>query len=204
MKLLHFYLLVLVLALGACGRGSDSASSSENRAYDNIMTRTSIRQYTDEAVSRSAVDSLLRAGMAAPTAANKQPWCFVVIDRRDMLDSISGMAPGWRPASRAPLAIVVCGDRDKAIDGEGSEYWIQDCSAVSENILLAAHSMGLGAVWCGVYPVQERTEALSAFIGFPPSIVPLSLIVIGHPAENPAPKDKFDSTAIYFNRSLPF
>lgn len=204
MKLLHFYLLVLALALGACGRGSDSASSSENRAYDNIMTRTSIRQYTDEAVSRSAVDSLLRAGMAAPTAANKQPWCFVVIDRRDMLDSISGMAPGWRPASRAPLAIVVCGDRDKAIDGEGSEYWIQDCSAVSENILLAAHSMGLGAVWCGVYPVQERTEALSAFIGFPPSIVPLSLIVIGHPAENPALKDKFDSTAIYFNRSLPF
>jgi len=201
MKLLHFYLLMCTLALCACGNSSGTAPNKGGAdVYDNIMTRTSIRQYTDEAVSRGAVDSLLHAGMAAPTAANKQPWCFMVIDRRDMLDSIAMMAPGWRPAGRAPLAIVVCGDRDKALDGEGADYWIQDCSAVSENILLAAHAMGLGAVWCGVYPVKDRTEALSAYLGFPSAVVPLSLIVIGHPAESPAPKDKFDSTAVKYNQ----
>lgn len=206
MKLLHLGLLACAVMLGACTHGADSGSVSDSAAsaYDNILTRTSIRQYTAEIVSRSAVDSLLYAGMAAPTAANKQPWCFVVLDRRDLLDSVATMAPGWRPVGRAPLAIVVCGDLAKTLDGEGADYWIQDCSAVSENILLAAHAMGLGAVWCGVYPVKERTEALSSFLGLPSAVVPLSLIVIGHPAENPEPKDKFDSTAIYYNQGPPF
>lgn len=201
MKILHLYLLLIAVALCACGNPAESTvNEAAGDAYDNIMTRTSIRQFTAEAVSRSAVDSLLRAGMAAPTAANKQPWCFMVVDRRDMLDSISVMAPGWRPAGRAPLAIVVCGDRDKALDGEGADYWIQDCSAVTENILLAANAMSLGAVWCGVYPVKERADHLASFLGLPPAVVPLSLIVVGHPAEHPAPKDKFDSTAIYYNQ----
>lgn len=201
MKLYYFSLVLCALALGGCGRGASSDTKSAcDVAYENIMTRTSIRQYTSEPVSSGAVDSLLHAGMAAPTAANKQPWTFLVIDLREMLDSISTMSPGWAPVGRAPMAIVVCGDTDKALAGEAADYWIQDCSAVSENILLAAHALGLGAVWCGVYPVKDNVESLSGYLRMMPNIIPLSIIAVGHPAENPTPKDKFDSSAVAFNR----
>lgn len=200
MKIYYFCLVLLALAFGACsGGGAGDDMSTREAVYNNIMTRTSIRQYTSEPVSRAAVDSLLRAGMAAPTAANKQPWTFLVVDRRDMLDSISTMAPGWAPVGRAPMAIVVCGDTDKALEGEAAEYWIQDCSAVSENILLAAHAMGLGAVWCGVYPVQKNVDSLREYLRMMPNVVPLNIIAVGHPAERPAPKDKYDATAVAYN-----
>lgn len=201
MKIYYFFLVVCAVALGACGNKNTAEGNDNAReaAYDNIMSRTSIRMYTSEPVSRGAVDSLLRAGMAAPTAANKQPWTFLVIDHRDMLDSISTMAPGWVPVGRAPMAIVVCGDTDKALEGEAAAYWVQDCAAVSENILLAANAMGLGAVWCGVYPVESNVGKLSEYLRMMPNIIPLNIIAIGHPAEHPAPKDKFDTTAVSYN-----
>lgn len=201
MKVLHFYLLLFAVALAACtGGGDKSAKTPTDIAYENIMTRTSIRQFTDRSVSRGAVDSLLHAAMAAPTAANKQPWHFMVIDRREMLDSIAAQAPGWAPVGRAQLAILVCGNLDRTLDGEGAGFWVQDCAAVSENILLAAHAMGLGAVWCGAYPVKERTDFLNSYLLLPDAIEPMSLIAIGYPAEHPAPKNKFDSTAINYNQ----
>lgn len=201
MKILHLYLLLCAIALTGCANSGDkSAKTATDNVYENIMTRTSIRQFTAQSVSRGAVDSLLHAAMAAPTAANRQPWHFMVMDRREMLDSIATQAPGWAPVGRAPLAILVCGNMERTLDGEAADFWVQDCAAVSENILLAAHAMGLGAVWCGVYPVKERIDFLNNFLMLPESIVPMSMIVIGHPSEHPAPKNKFDSTAINYNQ----
>lgn len=177
-----------------------SATGSHSDAYANIMTRTSIRQYSDRAVSDAAIDSLLRAGMAAPTAVNKQPWQFVTVTDRALLDTLATKGPGWKPVGRAPLAIVACGDLSLALDGDAQTYWIQDVSAATENILLAAHAMGLGAVWCGAYPISERVDALRHYLGLPENIVPLNIIAIGYPAENPMPKDKYKAERIHNNR----
>lgn len=176
------------------------ATSSLSDAYANIMTRTSIRQYSDRAVSDAAIDSLLRAGMAAPTAVNKQPWQFVVITDRALLDTLATKGPGWKPVGRAPLAIVACGDLSLALDGDAQAYWIQDVSAATENILLAANAMGLGAVWCGAYPIEERVASLREYLSLPEGIIPLNIIAIGYPDENPLPKEKFKAERIHSNR----
>ena len=101
---------------------------------------------------------------------------------------------------KAPLAIVVCGDMDKVIEGGGRDFWIQDASAATENLLLAAHAMGLGAVWTGAYPSEERSKAISATLSLPDNLVPLNMIVIGYPAEHPQPKDKFKEENITFKK----
>lgn len=158
---------------------------------ESIMTRTSIRRYTDQPVEKETVEKLLRAGMAAPTAVNRQPWHFVAITSREKLDELAGTARNGGMLRQAPLAIVVCGDMDKAMTGKGQAFWIQDCSAATENILLAAHALGLGAVWTGVYPMDERVAEVSKVLSLPQNIVPLCTIIVGYPAEQPKPKDKW-------------
>lgn len=160
-----------------------------NPVLNSIMTRTSIRQYTDEPVSKADIETLLRAGMAAPTAVNKQPWHFVAVTDKAKLKELAGNRGGM--LEQCALAIVVCGNMEKALTGKGQAYWIQDCSAATENILLAAHALGLGAVWTGVYPMDDRVAAISKAVKLPKTIVPLCVLVIGHPAENPTPKDKW-------------
>lgn len=186
--------------LTSCSDKGNSSSSDTMSAYEAILTRASVRQYTPEKVSEKAVDSLLRAAMAAPTAVNKQPWQFIVIDDKELLDSLSTGSGGWAPVGRAPLAIVACGDMNLAIEGEGRDFWVQDVSAATENLLVAAHSMGLGAVWCGAYPSAERVEILRNALGLPDYIVPLNIIAIGYPADQPAPKEKFTEEKVHFNR----
>ena len=164
------------------------------------MTRTSIRAYTNQPVAADTVEILLKAGMAAPTAVNKQPWHFVVINDKAKLDELAEANPrGGKMLKEAPLAIVVCGDLTKTLDGKGQEFWIQDCSAATENILLAAHALGLGAVWTAGHPMEERMETLRATLKLPDTIVPLCTIVIGHPAENPDPKDKWIPENVTYN-----
>ena len=166
-------------------------SANAQAVINNIMTRTSIRQYTDEPVSESDIETLLRAGMAAPTAVNAQPWHFVAITDKAKLKELAATNRRGSMIEKAALAIVVCGDMDKAMQGKGQAYWIQDCSAATENILLAAHALGLGAVWTGLYPMDDRVAAVSQALKLPETIIPLCTIVIGHPAEQPAPKDKW-------------
>lgn len=178
---------------------SEKESAGPSSAYDCIMTRTSIREFTAEPVAKSAVDTILRAAMAAPTAGDKRPWNFIVINNRQTLDSLAATADAWAPVGRAPMAVVVAGNVKKTFPGEGELYWVEDCSAASENLLLAAHSLGLGAVWCGAFPIQERVRTLSASLQLPDSIVPLGIIAVGHPAQNPEPKNKFDFHAIRYN-----
>lgn len=181
---------------------SSSTPKSDNgaAAIENIMTRTSIRDYTDQSVDDATVETLLRAAMAAPTAVNNQPWQFVVIRDRAVLDSLPGQIRSMRMLSKAQLAVVVCGDMSRAMEGEGREYWIQDCSAATENLLLAAHALGLGAVWCGVYPQEAKIELLTKTLALAPGIIPMSLISIGYPAENSAPKDKWHPEYVHYEK----
>ena len=163
------------------------------------MTRTSIRQYTDQAISADTIETLLRAGMAAPTAVNKQPWHFVAITSKDKLKELAATNPNASMLEQAPLTIVVCGDMQKALEGEGQQLWIQDCSAATENILLAAHALGLGAVWTALYPRDDRAKGAIEALKLPDHIIPLCAIIIGYPAENPTPKDKWKPENVSYN-----
>lgn len=201
---LNVVLAIAVVVLGVrLVSGAEDAGESqtqEQAVLDNIATRTSIRDYEARPVEKEKVEKMLRAAMAAPTAMNKQPWHFVVVEQRSVLDSLAGANPYAKMLLKAPFAIVVCGDMDKVIEGGGRDFWIQDASAATENLLLAAHAMGLGAVWTGAYPSEERSKAISATLSLPDNLVPLNMIVIGYPAEHPQPKDKFKEENITFKR----
>ena len=166
-------------------------------AMDAILTRRSIRAYTTEPVSDQAVEQLLRAAMAAPSAGNQQPWQFVVIDDRATLDAIPKFHPYSAMLTQAPLAVVVCGDVASA---EMPEYWEQDCSAATENLLLAAHALGLGAVWLGVHPEADRVSATRELLGLPEGVLPLCVVSLGHPAEHKGPADRYEVSRMHRNR----
>ena len=188
-----------MLALAMTAGVSAQQKSEAQAAINNIMSRTSIRQYTDEPVSKADIETMLRAGMAAPTAVNRQPWHFVVINSKEKLAELAGDNPRGGMLKKAPLAIVVCGNMDKALPGQGRGFWVQDCSAATENILLAANAIGLGAVWTGLYPDVNRAGAVAKVLKLPETFIPLCTIVIGHPAEQPAPKDKWKPENVSYN-----
>lgn len=190
----RIFLLAVLASMLTAGYGQ-----SENVTLETIMTRTSVRKYADKPVEKEKIDAMLRAGMAAPTAVNKQPWHFVVINDKAKLNELAAANPRAKMLLTAPLAIVVCGDMTKALQGKGQEYWIQDCSAATENILLAAHAQGLGTVWTGVYPMDDRIQPLSKTLKLPETVIPLCTIVIGYPAEQPKPKDKWKPENISYN-----
>ncbi len=182
--------LTAIIGLASCAQ-SVQLTASQQAAIDNIMTRTSIRSWEDKAVPAELVDIMLRAGMAAPTARNSQPWHFVVLDKRADIDRLASDRGGGM-VRKAPLAIVVCGDMNRAFEGEGREFWVQDASAATENILLAANALGLGAVWTGVYPISNRVEQVRTALGLADNLVPMCTILIGYPHEHPTPKNKWD------------
>ncbi|MFR5759976.1 MAG: nitroreductase family protein [Bacteroides cellulosilyticus] len=167
---------------------------------DNIHARTSIRSYQPKEVEDEKIEQLLRAAMAAPTATNRQPWAFIVIRDKETMNELGSTLPYAKMVKDAPLAIAVCGDLTKAISGAGIEYWVQDASAASENLLLAAQALGLGAVWTGVYPIDERVKEVQKILQLPEQIVPLNVIPIGYPAENPLPKDKWKPENVHYDR----
>lgn len=173
--------------------------NAEQAVLDNIVTRTSIRDYEARPVEKEKIEKMLRAAMAAPTAMNKQPWHFVVVDQRNVLDALAGANPYAKMLKKAPLAIVVCGNTDKMIEGGGRDFWIQDASAATENLLLAAHAMGLGAVWTGAYPSEERCISISKVLSLSDNLIPLNMIVVGYPAEQPQPKQKFKEENMSYN-----
>lgn len=189
-------LIILLVKVAFFTRGT----SLEEAALDNLMTRTSIRSYQDRPIEDEKVEKMLRAAMAAPTAGNKQPWKFIVIKDKQTLKSISEHFNTMKMAAHAPLAIVVCGDMNNTFPADGRDYWVEDASAATENLLLAAHALELGAVWCGIYPMQERVTYLQKLLELPGNIVPLNVIPIGYPAENPAPKDKWKPENIHYEK----
>jgi len=170
----------------------------EEIVLDNILARTSIRSYQDRPVEQDKIEKLLRAGMAAPSAVDKRPWHFIVVTDKQVLNGLAQANPNAGMAARAPLAIVVCGDKTKALT-RVPDYWVQDASAATQNILLAAQGMGLGAVWTGTYPVTDRVEKVALALNLPEHIVPFCTIVIGYPEKYQAPKDKWDEGNISYN-----
>lgn len=195
--------LVVKLAMTKSSADADNATAPADStviadaAINNIMTRTSIRAYQNRPVSDGVVDTLLRAAMAAPTARNSQPWRFVVVRDRAKLDSLAALPHPMKMMETAQVAIVVCGDMDSALEGDGRDFWIQDASAATENLLLAAHAKGLGAVWCGGYPIADRVDLFRSMFHLPDNIIPLDIVAIGYPAEDPAPKDKYEASHIH-------
>ena len=164
---------------------------------DNIMTRRSIRKFSDKPVSDEQIESILRAAMASPSAGNMQPWQFIVIKDREILDKVPEIHQYAKMALESPIAILVCCDTSKKVR-EG--FWIQDCSAASQNILLAAHALGLGAVWCGIYPNEERTKDFQKLLEMPDYVYPVNIIPIGYPAEQKEPSNRFDEERIHHDR----
>lgn len=160
----------------------------------SILNRRSIRKYTSRAVTDSQIQQLLKAAMAAPSAGNEQPWEFIVLRDRPTLNAIPKFHPYSLMLYEASVAILVCGDLSRE---KYSGYWVQDCAAATENMLLAAVELGLGAVWLGVYPTEERVAALRTLLHIPETIVPFALVAIGYPAEQPKPSDRFDAARIH-------
>lgn len=142
-----------------------------------LRTRRSIRKFTAEEVSKDDIQTILQGAMLAPSACNEQPWHFVVVTDQAQREKLSHTSPYTGMAKEAPLVIIVCGDlREEKARG----FWVQDCSAATENILLAARGLELASVWCGVHPEQEREEFIKKALGLPEQVIPFALVCIGH------------------------
>ncbi len=163
---------------------------------DAILTRRSVRKYTDREVPDALVTDLLRAAMSAPSAQNQQPWQFVVVRDRGVLESLAAAHPYGGMTRDAQLAVVVCGDLSQE---KSAGFWVQDCAAATENLLIAANAAGLGAVWTGIYPRDERVAKVRAILGLPDHIIPLATVPIGYPAAHPAPADRFDPGRVHID-----
>lgn len=174
--------------------------SAEQQVFENILSRKSVRSYTEKKISREQIDTLLRAAMAAPTGKDMRPWKFVVIDDEALLKKLAEAMPRAAMLQEAAAVIAVCGDL-QVVDDEGkpSTNWTFDCSASTENLLLMAEAMGLGAVWVGIYPYEDRLAVVKETLELPEHIIPLNLIPMGYPKGDPQPKDKYQADHIHFN-----
>jgi len=162
-----------------------------------LFTRRSIRRYTGEPVSEENLKLLLKAGFCAPSAHNKQPWQFVVVRNRDTLEEIARLHPYAKMLPQAGCGIIACGDTDRE---SNIGYLVEDCSAAIENILLAAHGLGLGSVWCGLYPVQERVDAVAKLLSMPSDMIPIGLVVVGHGQDKGREVDRFDESRVHYEK----
>lgn len=172
----------------------------ENEAYMNILSRTSVRRFSDAGVSDEQISALLHAAMSAPTGVNRQPWEFIVIDDVELLRRLADALPYAKMTAQARAAIVVCGNKERFLDGVDDGLWEQDLSAASENLLLAAHAIGLGGVWTCIYPHDDRIAPVRSILNIPEGLIPFNLIPIGCPEKQHSPMDKWHPDRIHFNR----
>jgi len=162
-----------------------------------ILGRRSIRAFAPGDISEAQVRQLLEAAMAAPSAVARDPWRFVVIRRRPMLEALAQVLSNGDMLKSAALAVVVCGDLEAAHDHQLS-YLLQDCSAAIENLLLAAHALGLGACWLGVHPREERIQKMKAALALPETVLPVACLALGLPAETKAARTRFQAAAVHY------
>ncbi len=183
---------------GAMAQAVNGDAQAE-AVLQNIMTRTSVRKFKQQPVEDAKIEALLRAGMASPTSGDMQPWHFVVLkDKKDIERYAASNKYHAEDIKKTPLFIFVCADTTRMAEGQGRELWVQDLSAVSENILLAAHAMGLGACWTTIYPIQKKVNGISRTLNLPGNLIPLNGIIIGYPDEALQPKDKWDTKKITY------
>ena len=165
-------------------------------ALEAIMTRRSIRKYTDKPVSEETVKKLLEAAMAAPSAHNRQPWHFIVIRDRATMNRITEYHNYSKMLEQAAVAIVVCGDNTV----QETDFWIHDCSAATENMLIAANAMGLGTVWLGVHPSKQLIDDTKGLLSIPGNVTPLGIVSIGYPDEKKPPRQNYNPERVHSNR----
>lgn len=166
-----------------------------------IYKRRSIRKFTEEPLSEEQIDILLRAAFSAPTAANAQPWEFIVITENEIMEKLKEKFIFAR--YNAPCAVVVCGNMDLAFKGQGKDMWVCDCSAAIQNMLLAATDIGLGTVWIGVYPIESNIKPVKKLLDIPDHVIPLSIIYIGHPAEEKEGRSRYNEKRVYLQKYDP-
>ena len=193
-------IILLVIVIIEAGIIFCTVSNSKS-AIDIIKERKSVRHFVEnKQVQDKDIKIMLDAAMAAPSAANKQPWEFIVIKNRETLDKVAMDLPFGKFLKFAPLAIIVAGNMNRTLPDIERDYWVQDASAATENLLLAAEALGLGAVWTGVYPVPERVEALSKTLSLPENIIPLNVVIIGYPTGVDKAKNKYNEQYIHFEK----
>lgn len=163
---------------------------------DTIYARRSIRKYQEKQVEKEKLESLLKAGMAAPSGMNIKPWEFVVVTQKDTLDEIRATLIFGK--YNAPAAIAVCGNTSFFKHPMAARFWVQDCSAATENILLAAVELGLGTVWLGVHPIHNFTKRISQILHLPDHVKPLNIIYVGYPAEEKEPRTQYDPDRVHW------
>ena len=164
---------------------------------DMIFKRRSIRKYKSDPVSKELIHEIIKAGIAAPSAGNQQPWHFIVLDNRKILDWIpDNIHPHSKMLKEAPVGILLCGDPTLE---KHKGYWVQDCAACTQNMLLAATSAGLGSVWLGIYPRENRVIGLRQLLGIPEHVIPFSIVALGYAAEEKPEKTEFDLSGLRYN-----
>jgi nitroreductase len=171
-----------------------------NETLKTIFGRKSVRNFIEGNIPYGDLELIVKAGMAAPSAVDKRPWEFIIITDKNMLKKLADALPYAKMAEFAQAGIVVCGDINKQHGGKESSYWVQDCAAATENILLAVESLGYGAVWTALFPYQERINPAVELLNLPDNIKPLNFIPIGIPAGIDLPKDKFNPEQIHKER----
>ena len=191
----------MALALMLISIASHAQLSTEAQAViNNIMTRASVRGFIEKPVEQTKIDLMLRAAMAAPTDKNKQPWHFVVLNTPEAIAQYAGEGRHAERMKKTPLIIVLCADTTRMQQGEVRDIWVQDISAATENLLLAAHALELGAVWTTIYPLAKRVENVQQKLNLPGHLIPMCAVRIGYPnPERPAqPKDKWDEKKVTY------
>ena len=189
--------LVIVFLKTSCmgdAKQQDDPDLKTKAVLENIAARKSVRKYLKKEVEEEKITAMLKAGMAAPSGMDRRPWEFVVVTDRAALDSMAASLPYAKMLAQAPMAIVVCGDSTR------SSYWYVDCSAVTQNILLAAEALGLGAVWTAAYPYEDRIGVVRKYTAMPEQFVPLCIIPVGYPDGPQKAKDKYDESKIHRNK----
>lgn len=164
-----------------------------------IINRRSHRRYTSQTISPDRIETLLRGAMAAPSGANDQPWHFVVVDSKRLLVSLSKAQPYGAPLASAALGIVVCGDPTLKKFPDYREFWVQDCAAATENLLLTAEDLGIGGVWLGLYPMRDWVATVRSLLGVPEPVIPFAMLSLGYPAEKMPPANRFHPERIHTN-----
>lgn len=172
--------------------------NDKNATIETIHSRKSVRTFTNQAVSQDTLTTLVKAGMAAPSGKDVRPWEFIILTNREKLNALADTLPYAKMLAHAPAAIIVCGNNDTA--NGGSFYWYLDCSAATQNILLAAESMGLGATWTAAYPYEERMAPVATILELPAHIKPLNVIPIGYPRGEQKAKNKFNPDKIHLDK----
>ncbi len=188
------YFIVLTLFIVACSEKESTIKEIPNTTLESIFNRKSVRTYEDRPVEKEKLDTLVRAGMAAPSSRDRRPWEFIIVTDRDKLNTLAQGLPFAKMLTNTHQAIIVCGDTIKS-----DNSWFLDCSAAAQNILIAAESMGLGATWTAAFPYHDRIQIVRETLNLPDHIIPLNVIPIGYPAGDEKPKNKYNKEQIHYN-----